>query len=150
MEKFGGRTERTQGKSEGGVTSPRCQPTGISEKCSLTRPLSCGYFMDLPIHFWCFGMSEVPAGSEHQHLSTAARMETTTTIHPPCTKKILLKGKYIFLRRPAPSPPNPPPPTTCFIIIPFCFVLLCLHLWFPKGGWMYCCWRERKDAEGHT
>lgn len=71
-------------------------------------------------------MSEVPAGSEHQHLSTAVRMETTTTIHPIVYKKILLKGKYIFcatLTTPPPPPLSLPPSHHLFYNYSF-FVIL--------------------------
>lgn len=127
---------------------------GNKQKCSLPRPLSCGYFRDLPIQFWCFGMSEVPAGSEHQHLSTAVRMETTTTIHPLCTKKKnSLERKVYFFAPPCSLPSLPPNSPSHYLFYNYSFFVLCyfcLHLWFPNGGWMYCCWRERKDAEGHT
>lgn len=77
----------------------------------LPSPLSCGYFRDLPIQFWCFGMSEVPAGSEHQHLS-ARTGTTTTTIHPRHVSSATL-------------PPKPHElPLFCF----FCFLII--PLWF--------------------
>lgn len=124
--KIGGRTERTQGESEGGVTSSRCRPTGIKRKSAPCHaPLSCGYFRDLPIQYWC---SEWVKFLQAQSTSTFLRENrnnNTSTMY----KKILLKGKYFLCPPPRPAHPNPPP-ITCFRIIPV--VLLCLH--FPDWG----------------
>lgn len=134
--------ERTQGESEGGVTSLRCRPTGIKRKSAPCHaPLSCGYFRDLPIQFWC---SEWVKFLQAQSTSTFLR-ENRNNNTSAMYKKIVLKGEY-FLWAPLQTRPPNLPPITCFIIIPL--VLLCLL--FPWGGWMYCCWREREDAEGHT
>lgn len=75
-------------------------------------------------------MSEVPAGSEHQHLSTGKSQQQY--IHH--VQKNSLERKVFFVA-PPPRPAHPnPPPITCFRIIPL--VLLCLH--FPDWGGAGC------------
>lgn len=142
--KIGGRTERTQGESEGGVTSSRCRPTGIKRKSAPCHaPLSCGYFRDLPIQLLVFGMSEVPAGSEHQHLSTGKSQQQY--IHH--VQKNSLERKVFFVAPPQDPPTQTPLPSLVlelFLLCYFAFIFL------TGGGWMYCCWRECEDAEGHT
>lgn len=63
-------------------------------------------------------------------------------------KKILLKGKY-FLWAP---PPQDPPTQTPLPSLVLELFLLCYFafIFLTGGGWMYCCWRECEDAEGHT
>lgn len=123
--------------------SQRCPPTGISEKVLLDTPPPSPV-VTLGTRLSSSGvwkMSEVPAGSEHQHLSTAARMETTTTIHPPCMKtkkqkKIRLERKAYFFAPPCSSLPLPPPQFLPLVLWLFLFfpVLSCINLWFPIEG----------------
>lgn len=125
--KIGGRTERTQGESEGGVTSSRCRPTGIKRKSAPCHaPLSCGYFRDLPIQYWC---SEWVKFLQAQSTSTFLRENrnnNTSTMY----KKILLKGKYFLW----PPPQDPPTQTPLPSLVLELFLLCYFAFIFLTGG----------------
>lgn len=137
-----------RGKPEG-VTSQRCQLMGINVyKVLLDKPphpspptlFSCGYFRDPPVQFWCWEWVNscrlrAPApfyscedGNHNNSTSTAC---IPPPLYPP-------RSVFIFI---------------FFVIIPFCFSHSRLKPLSGVGAgvvWMCCCWRECKDAEGHT
>lgn len=135
-----------RGKSEG-VTSQHCQLMGINVyKVLLDTPpqpspptlFSCGYFRDLPVQFWCWewvNSCRLRAPAPFYSCEDGNDNNSTSTVCIP--------------------PPLYPPRSVLifFVIIPFCFSHSRLKPLPGVGAgvvWMCCCWRECKDAEGHT
>lgn len=133
----------------------RCPPTGISEKCSLTRPLPSPV-VTLGTRLSSSGVWKWVKFLQAQSTSTFLRLREWKPqqqyIHRVWKQKSRLERKVYFFAPPCSSLlPSPRfHPLTCVVIIPFfLFYYRALICGFLSVGWMYCCWRQRKDAEGH-